>query len=150
MAEIHATRFDQLEAQAVAFHREHPEVWRHFCEFTFELIERGFRHYSAQHGIFARIRWEVDMVTPAGSATFKINNNYSAWYARWFMEAYPQFNGFFHVREQTSQHVAASERETRRPRDQRGGTRSHWRPRRPMPVPERARRRWERREGRAA
>ncbi len=143
MAKLHATRFEQLEAQAQAFHRAHPDVWRHFCAFTFELIERGFKHYSAQHGIFARIRWEVDMATPAGSATFKINNNFSAWYARWFMAAYPQFDGFFRVREQTSRHVVAAEREERRPRDLRRGARPGWRPRKLMPVPAGARRQWE-------
>lgn len=97
------SRYDQIEAKAIAFHREHPEVWDHFCRFTFELIDRGFRHYSAQHGVFARIRWETDSATPSGGSTFKINNNYSAFYARWFMEAYPEHDGFYRTRHQVSQ-----------------------------------------------
>lgn len=100
--EIPTSRYDEIEEQAINFYKEHPEVWTLFCKFTFELINRGFKHYSAQHGVFSQIRWHTDKPDIDGLSTFKINNNYSAFYARWFMKKYPEHDGFFRTRHQTS------------------------------------------------
>tara|TARA_R110000868_G_scaffold399537_1_gene673349 strand:- start:320 stop:700 length:381 start_codon:yes stop_codon:yes gene_type:complete len=96
-----------MRQQCTRFHEQYPEVWDLFIRFTFEMINKGFKNYSAQHGIFARIRWEMD----AGGNDvnqFKINNNYSAFYARRFMEMYPQHDGFFRTRQQTSEDRSAT------------------------------------------
>lgn len=91
-----------MRDQVRAFHAAHPEAWELFVKFTFELIDRGFKNYGAQHGVFARIRWETDVVDVDGNLTFKVNNNYSPFYARRFMKMYPQYDGFFRTRKQTS------------------------------------------------
>ena len=94
-------RKDQLSLECEKFHIQHPEVWRMFCRFTFEKINAGFEHYSAK-GVFERIRWE----SPAGAdglLHFKLNNNYSAFYARRFMNLYKDSAGFFQLREQVSE-----------------------------------------------
>lgn len=95
------TRNEEMREQCEAFHKEHPEVWDLFVRFTFEMIDRGFKNYSAQHGIFARIRWEID-AGGNGTSEFKINNNHSAFYARRFMKVYPEHDGFFRLRRQVS------------------------------------------------
>ena len=95
------TRHDEMKEQVREFHKAHPEVWDLFVRFTFEMINRGFKHYGAQHGIFSRIRWEID-AGGNGVGEFKINNNYSAFYARRFMTCYPLHNGFFRIRKQIS------------------------------------------------
>ena len=80
-----------------AFHRENPEVWQLFKRFTFEKIRQGFKHYSAM-SIFERIRWE----TPAGDdgkEQFKLNTNYRKAYALRFMKLYPEYEGFFRMRD---------------------------------------------------
>lgn len=102
------TRYEEMRRQCIRFHREHPKVWELFVQFTFELIDRGFKHYSAQHGVFARIRWETDQADVDGRSMFKLNNNYSPFYARRFMKMYPQHNGFFRVRKQTSKDELAT------------------------------------------
>lgn len=94
------SRRDEIKAQCVAFHELHPEVWQMFSQFTHEVIRRGFRNYSC-NAIFERIRWEKD-VGGDGQNQFKLNNNYRAFYARRFMRMYPQHDGFFRTREQTS------------------------------------------------
>tara|TARA_R110000851_G_scaffold214640_1_gene367384 strand:- start:284 stop:637 length:354 start_codon:yes stop_codon:yes gene_type:complete len=96
------SRLDEMRKQCTSFHEQHPEVWGLFVRFTFEMINKGFQNYSAQHGIFARIRWEMD-AGGNGVNQFKINNNYSAFYARRFMKVYPEHDGFFRTREQTSE-----------------------------------------------
>ena len=95
------TRKDEMREQAQQFHNENPHVWTLFVRFTFEKIKQGFKNYSV-NGIFERIRWETDEADVDGNSTFKINNNYVAWYARKFMEAYYEHDGFFRTRHRVS------------------------------------------------
>jgi|TARA_R110000782_G_scaffold624_2_gene2080 hypothetical protein len=95
------TREQQLDEKAAEFDAENPNVRNLFIRFSLELIERGFSNYSAQ-AIMERIRWETDEADVDGKSTFKINNNYVAWYARKFMEAYYEHDGFFRTRHRVS------------------------------------------------
>ena len=100
------TRYDELLAEVKKYHAEHPLVWKHFCGFTFELINRGFKHGSA-YAVFERIRWETDQADSDGISTFKANNNYRPFYARAFMKKFPEHKGFFRLRYQTSKDAEA-------------------------------------------
>ena len=86
------TRLEQMRAAFVAYHRAHPSVWRLFARFTFQVIERGHRHYSAD-AVVHRIRWHATVETSGEG--FKIRNNHVAFYARMFMSTYPEHDGFF-------------------------------------------------------
>jgi len=94
-------RLEEMRLQVIDFHNKHPEVWDLFVRFSFEKIKCGFKNYSAK-AIVERIRWESD-VGGDGVAQFKIGNNYPSFYARRFMRAYPQHEGFFRTRKQTSE-----------------------------------------------
>lgn len=109
------TRHDELTDQVKAFHAEHPQVWRLFRQFTQELIDRGFTHYSAK-GVFERIRWET-AEADTGKSEFKLNNNYSAFYARAFMRLHPEHDGFFRTRQQVSKGSNATQMAPLGPRD---------------------------------
>jgi hypothetical protein len=98
------TRYDELTEKVIEYHKAHPEVWTMFVKYTFELINRRFKQYSAK-GIFERVRWEADL--KYGEGNFKVNNNYSAFYARAFMQKYPKYAGFFRLREQISKKEGA-------------------------------------------
>lgn len=78
------------------FDMENPDVWLMFERFTFELINRRKRRYSAR-GIFHRIRWET-AIQGKDDMPFKLNNNWSPWYARKFIAKYPQHSDFFSTR----------------------------------------------------
>jgi len=80
--------FEQYDAQ-------NPSVWRMFKQFAFDVICAGHRRFSAD-SILHRIRWETSIATK--DVRFKINNNFSADYARKFMREYPQFGNFFEIR----------------------------------------------------
>jgi hypothetical protein len=105
-----------MRSQVKAFHSEHPEVWDLFVRFTKEILRRGFKHYSV-NAIFERIRWEVDTVGRNDQYEFKLNNNYRAFYARRFMRMYPQHDGFFRTRRQTSQEDYPTQMSPLTPRD---------------------------------
>lgn len=93
VAPIYLTR---LEEEFQKFHQANPAVYRFFRRFSFQLIERGHEHYSAD-AIMHRIRWEVDIGT-FGDADFKCNNNHVAYYARLFARDNPEYKDFFRFR----------------------------------------------------
>ncbi len=78
------------------FDEKNPEVYELFVRFTFEAIKRGHKRLSAWM-IANRIRWETTIVTV--NCEYKISNDYIALYSRKFMKDYPQFNGFFRIKE---------------------------------------------------
>ena len=95
------SRENEINEQAEAFNQKHPQVAKLFVRFALQAIGRGFCHYSAK-SIFERIRWETDQADVDGKSTFKLNNNYTCWYSRRFMEVYPQHAGFFRTRTRIS------------------------------------------------
>ena len=74
------------------FHHDNPTIYELFKRFTFEVIERGHDKYSSK-AIFERIRWHTDIETNGDE--FKMSNNYTPYYARFFMHEHPQYEGFF-------------------------------------------------------
>jgi len=95
------TRYDQMKDRCNAFHQAHPEVWSMFVRFTRDRISRGFQTYSSD-AIFHRIRWETAKPSYEKGTEFKLNDHYTAFYARRFMRLYPEYEGFFRTRKQTS------------------------------------------------
>jgi hypothetical protein len=77
------------------FHATNPEVYRLFDRFTREVIKQGHPRFSAD-AILHRIRWETTVVTRGDQ--FKINDHFSAYYARTWMAANPKHDGFFATR----------------------------------------------------
>lgn len=109
------TRHDEMREQCIEFHNQYPEVWQMFVDFTFQMISKGYKNYSAQ-SVIERIRWEKDAGSD-GTSAFKINNNFTAFYSRGFMRRYPQYNGFFRLRYQISNQSEATNREPLTPAD---------------------------------
>ena len=99
-------RHDEMLAQVKEFHVKNPKVWTLFSTFTFEMIDRGFKHYSV-NGIFERIRWETDQAPTNGGKSFKIGNNFRPFYSRAFMRKNPEHDGFFRTRKQKSKECPA-------------------------------------------
>ena len=89
-----------IKQQWWEYHKKNPHVWDLFVTFTFQMINRGHQHYSSK-AVFERIRWHTDIETKGDP--FKICNNYTAYYARYFHVMYPEHEGFFRSRELRSQ-----------------------------------------------
>ena len=75
------------------YHEDNPNVYELFKQFTFYMIDAGWNRYSA-HAIIQRVRWESDIKTISTDG-LKISNNHFPYYARLFMEDYPDHDGFF-------------------------------------------------------
>ena len=78
------------------WHEANPRVWDLFVQFTFDVIRAGRPYYSARD-IVHRIRWHTNIEMRAVDE-FKINNNWSPYYARLFVQAFPEYEGFFEMR----------------------------------------------------
>lgn len=82
-----------VEERFEAYHAENPHVYQQFKTFALQSAARRPR-FSAR-AIFHRMRWQ-SMIE--GNDEFKINNNYSPYYARMFEDEYPDMEGFFEKR----------------------------------------------------
>lgn len=87
---------DSLEDKAMRFHKENPQVYELFKEYTFQVVAKGYKNYGA-HSIFERIRWHTSIETKCDLG-FKINDHHYPYYARMFMKEFPRYKGFFRTR----------------------------------------------------
>jgi len=85
-----------------SFHKRRPEVMDRFIEIVSELMQQGHRHYSSD-GILHIVRFELNRGKKDEKEIYKINNNYSAFYSRYFLYLYPEFPKFFELRKVSSQ-----------------------------------------------
>lgn len=84
-----------MDTAELTYDSENPQVWEYFKRFAFELIRKGRTHLGSKM-IFERIRWETQV---SGNDGFKINNNYTAYYSRKFELQFPEYKGYFELRE---------------------------------------------------
>ena len=85
-----------IERKFEVYHLENPHVYDLFIKFATQAKESGRKQYSSK-SIFERLRWHVDIETVG--EMFKLNNNYTAYYARKIMQDRPEFSNFFRIRE---------------------------------------------------
>lgn len=78
------------------FHAGHPEVFERFEALALRVIRSGRRHYSAATLLHV-IRFETDVDTRQVDG-FKVNNNWSPYYARLFVGRHPELSHFFEFR----------------------------------------------------
>ena len=71
---------NHLEEAFKKFDRDNPSIWNLFTRFAYDAAKAGYATLSAKF-IFERIRWETTVVTRSND-DFKLNNNYTAYYAR--------------------------------------------------------------------
>lgn len=74
---------------------ENPEIYRYFSKYAFELIHSGMKKISAKL-IIERVRWEIIMETKPDR--FKINNVFTSYYARLFVQHNPEHKNKFEFR----------------------------------------------------
>lgn len=75
------------------------EVCRLFEGLALTLRAQGYSRFSAD-AILHRIRWEMNV--DRGNRAFKVNNDWAALLARWFMARNPSCGKFFELRERVS------------------------------------------------
>ena len=82
------------------FHRDNPDVYTELVKLAKQLKAKGRSKYGIK-SLFEVVRWHRALATTGDE--FKLNNNYTAYYARLIMHREPSLKGFFSVRELPSQ-----------------------------------------------
>lgn len=93
-------RRDQLEHQARAFSKKHPQVGPRFDQIVFDRIAQGHRHGGAK-AAWEVLRWNSP-VGADGREAWKLPNSYCTWFARKFARLYPAHASFFRFKRLTS------------------------------------------------
>ena len=91
--------FATTEDRFQAFHRANPGLLREIIRLAREAKSRGRK--VGIKAIFERLRWEY-LFRTTGDEAYRLNNNFTAYYARLAMETAPDLEGFFETRVQRS------------------------------------------------
>lgn len=86
----------ELERRFVEFHRANPKVCEELTRLARLLKARGHNRIGMKM-LFEQLRWLHALKTTDLSG-FKLNNNYTAYYARLIMDKNPDLQGFFETR----------------------------------------------------
>lgn len=86
---------DPIEASWQQFHERNPQVYAAFERLTLRAIA-GEQKMGAK-AVWERMRW--DFHVESSDKAPKLNNNFTAYYARHFMALHPQHANYFQLRE---------------------------------------------------
>ena len=87
------------------FHAENPHVYKRLKRLAFLLKVRGVERYGMK-ALWEVLRYEQAIATTAAAGSYRLNNNFTALYARLLMDEEPDLEGFFELRERRSDAVA--------------------------------------------
>lgn len=87
---------DQIAIKFEEFHKEHPWVYEKLKLMAFQLKLAGVQHYGIS-GLYEILRYEA-LLQSKDAEGFKLNNNYSALYARMLAKNEPALRDFFSFR----------------------------------------------------
>lgn len=88
-----------IEERFQTFHQANPHVYYALRDLAIGLKDRGWNHYGIK-ALFEVLRFKHAMRTNGDA--YKLNNNYTALYARLLMEREPYLRGFFETRKRTA------------------------------------------------
>lgn len=84
-----------LEQRFEAFRKAHPEILSLLKAKALELKARGFKRYGIK-ALWEAMRY--DLSVQAGEQPYKLDNSFTAPYARLLMQVEPRLQGFFETR----------------------------------------------------
>lgn len=93
------SRARQLYRQWKRYHLTNLHVWRRFDQNALAMAK--VREFYSARTIISVLRFEIDSIN--GDSLVKINDHYSPFYARLWMEVHPEHEGFFATRRRTSE-----------------------------------------------
>lgn len=89
-----------IEQDFWRYDRENPKVYRKLVNLAREVKGAGHEHFSID-ALFHRLRWYYT-VESKSHEPFKLNNNFTSFYARLIMQREPDLADFFEIRKQRS------------------------------------------------
>ena len=88
---------DPIERRFWEFHIANPRVYKELRDYALKLRHRGRTHYGVK-ALFEVVRFHRAMETADQCSEWKLNNSYTALYARLLMKNEPELHDFFRTR----------------------------------------------------
>ena len=82
------------------FHLNNPRIALELRRLALELYEAGLRKYSIK-GLYEVLRYNAAISTTGKK--YKLNNDFTPFYARLLMETEPRLKGFFNIRKRATE-----------------------------------------------
>lgn len=86
---------DDLKEKFKEYHKQNPGVYKRLVELTKQAHEKGKTRVGMKM-LFEVVRWNEFLQT--NDPDFKLNNNYTSYYARMIMHQHPEFGEIFETR----------------------------------------------------
>lgn len=96
MEEIYVEPQATLRDRFEAFDRMNPAIYLELRRLAFQLLNAGHRKFGVKL-LIEQVRWSL-MITTSDPSGFKIDNRYTAFYARSLMRREPSLAGVFSLR----------------------------------------------------
>lgn len=80
------------------FHGNNPHIYRNLRFLAFQAVNAGRKRIGIKF-LFERLRWEYCVKSVHDESDYRLNNNFTALYARMLMDAEPCLDGVFEVRQ---------------------------------------------------
>lgn len=85
-----------------AFHEANPHVYTNLRALALEMHDARPRERIGMKYLFEILRWHYKTETTRPEHEFRLNNNFTAYYARALMEGEPRLAGAFELRHQAA------------------------------------------------
>jgi len=85
-----------IEKAFKKYHKNNPVIYLYYKKYALSWIITGAKKISSKQ-IIGRIRWEIEVEVHSVD-NFKINDAFTAHYARLFTKEYPQYSNIFEFR----------------------------------------------------
>jgi hypothetical protein len=92
---------DRIERCFWEFHIANPLVYNELRDYALDLQHKGRKHYGVK-ALFEVVRFHRALLTDDQLCEWKLNNSYTALYARLLMSNEPELRGFFRTRTRPS------------------------------------------------
>lgn len=90
-------------ADFLAFHAQNPHIYEELERIALTLKRSGVHRWGIK-ALWEVLRYELVLRTSSSAHSFRLNNNYTAYYARLLMETCPELDGFFETRTHPADH----------------------------------------------
>lgn len=87
----------EAEERFLEFHRNNPHVYERLRELCLQVRRAGVQKFGIRT-VWERLRWHARFETKRPSHEWKLNNNYTRYYARLLMKQESELSGMFEVR----------------------------------------------------
>ena len=99
MPMIQKKKKGSIHDRFIKFHEENPHVYKKLLNLA-HIAKAAGRNKISMKLLFEKLRWDYIIDTKRPEGEFRLNNNFTSYYARMIMRRNPDLAGMFELRNQ--------------------------------------------------